>query len=273
MLGTSDHLDHLLLGRITGNSSVATDAFNNITNTTSNSALTANIARGCAWLADVVCVPEVDPLSKPDPAWNVEHWEANVVGTVSYPQNVKAVLASFVAHYGTERGRQLRVWCAAHGWALVWEGCYDGDNGDGPLGRGCLSATNMSLSNRMLDLWVVHATANSTGTNVTKTPGGNLSLPTENSTGSVHRTHSSTTADVGIDIVNGTSQAMAWAMANSASSAVKKGAAFWRRIWTALQRSIPAAFVRPLQLYRCSDTDNCVGTQSGQGNHSDCVCF
>jgi hypothetical protein len=48
---------------------------------------------------------------------------------------------------------------------------------------------------------------------------------------------------------------------------------YWETLWRELQDSQSAAFVEPLEVYRCADIENCIGTQSGIGNHTDCVCY
>jgi hypothetical protein len=88
VLGTLEHIDHLLLNRIAGNIS---RAFYNSSQ---------RVTRGCAWLADTICAPQQCPgpdgTMAPSPYKEYAHWEANVLGTVSYLNNVKALLASFV---------------------------------------------------------------------------------------------------------------------------------------------------------------------------------
>jgi hypothetical protein len=49
-----------------------------------------------------------------------KYWEADIVGTVSYPAGIKMVVATFRSLFGTDLGTQVRAWCRLHGWPLAW---------------------------------------------------------------------------------------------------------------------------------------------------------
>lgn len=46
--------------------------------------------------------------------------EANLAGTVLYPEGVKLIVGTAQTLFGSVFGLQLRRWCAAQGWALLW---------------------------------------------------------------------------------------------------------------------------------------------------------
>jgi hypothetical protein len=48
------------------------------------------------------------------------YWEADIAGTVHYPDGIKMVIGTFTSLFGTVLGEQLQHWCIEHGWPLVW---------------------------------------------------------------------------------------------------------------------------------------------------------
>lgn len=49
-----------------------------------------------------------------------KYWEADVLGSVRYPEGVKFIVASFSDYFGNVTGSDLRAWCIRHKWALLW---------------------------------------------------------------------------------------------------------------------------------------------------------
>ena len=60
------------------------------------------------------------------------YWEADIVGTVAYPQGIKMVIGTFGSLFGSEYGEALQAWCRRQGWVLLWAlGPGDGGGGKG----------------------------------------------------------------------------------------------------------------------------------------------
>jgi len=88
----------------------------------------AHIGSNCVSQMDMVrqlvCnrpAPTLTP-NPPPGACNSEgmYWEADVLGSVRYPEAVKFIVASFDFYFGNETGTDLRNWCIRHKWALAW---------------------------------------------------------------------------------------------------------------------------------------------------------
>ena len=69
------------------------------------------------FLTDMVC-PTYPSAAVP--LAPVYYWEADILGTVRYPQDIKAVVANFETHFGASTGAALQKWCAQWGWPLLW---------------------------------------------------------------------------------------------------------------------------------------------------------
>lgn len=158
VLGTLDALDHLLLLQ-----AVQSPDANGINGACS---ATGQVCFGCGWVRNTLLPPEVPHAATKSPA----HWEANVVGSIRYGEGanrtVKAMVASFVRHFGKPSGRVLRAWCKQRQWALLWDSCFL-ESDSSPDVEMCLQ----TRATRMLDLHVLQ-----------HTPGvaANLSLPHAN---------------------------------------------------------------------------------------------
>eukprot|EP00035_Acanthoeca_spectabilis_P024730 m.455117 g.455117 ORF g.455117 m.455117 type:complete len:623 (+) comp20808_c0_seq1:85-1953(+) len=70
-------------------------------------------------LASLICRmkrPEL-PLTSLDV---FKYWEANVDGAIALPKDIKFLVASFAALFGTAEGEQVQQWCSKSGFLLVW---------------------------------------------------------------------------------------------------------------------------------------------------------
>ena len=80
---------------------------------------------GCGWVRDTLLQGPVRDIN-----WKSStHWEGNIVGSIRYGHNgtnrsVKALVVSFVRHFGRPSGNFLRTWCKERHWPLLWSACF-----------------------------------------------------------------------------------------------------------------------------------------------------
>jgi len=84
-----------------------------------------NCASQMDYIRKMVCElppPTVTPYPPATTTCNSEgtFWEADILGSVRYPEGVKFIVASFSDYFGNVTGSDLRTWCINHKWALVW---------------------------------------------------------------------------------------------------------------------------------------------------------
>lgn len=75
-----------------------------------------------SFLRGMVCpkpaVGHPNPMHMACPVVTADYWEADVLGTVRYPEAVKFMTASFADNFGAVRGDQLRDLCERHGYVV-----------------------------------------------------------------------------------------------------------------------------------------------------------
>ena len=188
--------------------------------------------------------------SAPDftPATSIENfWEAEVLSPMygsgdRSAGDIKMILGLFDELWGTAAGEQLREWCKASGWALVWA------LGNGwPSPAECGGVADNPSNQRFLD------------PDTTGTAGWNLSLP----------------------IAAGrAAAAAAWAQFSPPNKRPTGNYTALKQAWSELRSALPNVFlVEPLYGLSCADVD-CIGIIAGSGDevapgiHSgDCVCY
>ena len=102
-LGTLDHFSHLFLpnARYWAGPNATAEV------------VAAKLARTFRLLAE----PWSAPIAGPE---LIHYWEAMPAMTLPLSTSVRFAIASFPSLFGTDAGDELRSWCAARGWPLVW---------------------------------------------------------------------------------------------------------------------------------------------------------
>jgi len=77
----------------------------------------------------------------------IRYLETDIIANVRFSQGVKFIVGTFGSLFGTDLGRQLQVWCASRGWALVWA--------FGPVGEGW-DLPPSQMNKRMIDPSLSH---------------------------------------------------------------------------------------------------------------------
>ena len=80
-----------------------------------------------------------------------QYWEADIVGSVTYPHGIKMVVATFRSLFGTVFGNRVQEWCKRQGWILVWALGTNQEEQMGPGGGSDVKYAVDSRSTRILD--------------------------------------------------------------------------------------------------------------------------
>jgi hypothetical protein len=103
--GTVDHMEHILLANAV----------------MWNSPVCANTTGGILpRLFSMLYGETRQDRTLTDPAQMMTFIEANLAGTVLYPDGVKLIVGTMQTLFGSVLGGQLRRWCVQNGWALLW---------------------------------------------------------------------------------------------------------------------------------------------------------
>lgn len=168
-----------------------------------------------------------------------QYWEANVIGHLQYPSDVKFIIAKFVDLFGTPDGARLQYWCVSRGWALVWALGAGHSLGDRYIAEKHSGARH-GLNDRLIDPLVA------------------LLLPVK-----VNASVPDRRAVVA-------SFNSLWQRGKTMGQVRRKQV--WLALWAEFREQMPPSFaVRPLRAGDCEDSTRCIGTTFERGRP--CVCY